>query len=408
MTASVVSPSCDLLPHAGCPEHDPDTNGFRTPARSCESSTSSRSQTYSTSPSHSASPSHSRSPSLSRSPSRSSRSGPQSSSRSSNGSRVSSNATSPRPSRGSVHQPCANASVSAHTVPENKCFQLKGAQRTEAVPPREAALRMSLAPLADTGSQSLSEALDEVKIEVEYHRQVYQVDAYALCARKLMLEMGKRLSAAGVPHVILLNPGPRKGWCPRGDLSGHYSDPRNPTRHVRYPRLGALEVTLHFQEGPAILVWSKLQSRQWPKVAELASRVVQVSTRSRGCDELGSREHGANCGDTSHHPQQETKWDALRRWSKAVLTKDRLGHTGQKWSEQNDQSRHFIQRKRGKCSENKVAPAPPGVQPESDYMPSRRCSAWCRNGVFPVLLDARGQRPATTPYTQMPAAAQNA
>jgi len=135
---------------------------------------------------------------------------------------------------------------------------------------------------------------------------------------------------------------------------------------------------------------------------------VQVSTRPQGFDELGPQDHGANGGDAARHPQQETKWDALRRWSKAVLTKDRVGHTRQKLSEQNDKSSYLIQRKRGMCSANKVAPTPPGELPTSHYMPSRRRSAWCSNKVAPVLLDARAQRAVTSSHPQTPAAAPKA
>lgn len=150
-----------------------------------------------------------------------------------------------------------------------------------------------------------------VAIEIEYHSEEglfhinYDLKRYVETARRLEESLRSQLEASGVPHKVLVNPGPGEGWESftfgakrKGSIQGWYARADNQLKRMRYPRLGAFEVSLCFPRGfPGIppklgkrlSVWSKLELHRWPDPEDLATRVAKLLAACKAQqDDVGS------------------------------------------------------------------------------------------------------------------------
>lgn len=150
-----------------------------------------------------------------------------------------------------------------------------------------------------------------VKVEIEFHNDnsfhsTYKVPSYAKHAKHAEEAMSERLREQHIEHQIVLNPGPGKGYeqSAFGSCKNWFVSAREPGVKVRYPRLGAFEIALVFPpvlvQSRAIphklVVWSKLQTRRWPKteqlqqlagdVAALLSKLLLLTSKDEDVTEL--------------------------------------------------------------------------------------------------------------------------
>lgn len=130
-------------------------------------------------------------------------------------------------------------------------------------------------------------------IDIEYQDEEnsfhtsYKSNKYPEYATKLQRALNAKLSSVSTYVEVRLNPGPGKGHRPMPHLGGsQWFTTGKPPRKVRYPRLGAFEVTVNtppegvhtFISKPPcrIVAWSKLDSRVWPDVDLLSSRLLEI------------------------------------------------------------------------------------------------------------------------------------
>jgi len=135
-----------------------------------------------------------------------------------------------------------------------------------------------------------------VKISIEF--QTEENVFHLKCRPERFSEMASRVSEAleaslvkaGVEHTVLLNPGPVGDGWERHTFGGKravgwYHRVENQFRKIRYPRLGAFEVTLNCSSDPRLppfaTIWSRLETQRWPDPDRLARQVAELLAKSR-------------------------------------------------------------------------------------------------------------------------------
>lgn len=139
-----------------------------------------------------------------------------------------------------------------------------------------------------------------VAIDIEYHddnsfHTTYKVTKYPEVARKLEHALREQLLDEGIDHRVTLNAGPPKGYVPFWNCKNWFASARDPTVKVRYPRLGAFEVSVKTPPGFAppgtglpqrFDVWSKLNTRRWPDPEQLAHSLTKALALGRDQEDV--------------------------------------------------------------------------------------------------------------------------
>lgn len=137
-------------------------------------------------------------------------------------------------------------------------------------------------------------------IDIEYHddnsfHTTYKVTKYPEVARKLEHALREQLLDEGIDHRVTLNAGPPKGYVPFWNCKNWFASARDPTVKVRYPRLGAFEVSVKTPSGFAppdtglpqrFDVWSKLNTRRWPDPEQLAHALTKALALGRDQEDV--------------------------------------------------------------------------------------------------------------------------
>jgi len=139
-----------------------------------------------------------------------------------------------------------------------------------------------------------------VIIQIECHDEdngfhtTFKVDKYPDYAKRLEMSIRRRFTDEGIPHEVVTNPGPGKGLEQFYNMKNWFTHPRKPGDKIRYPRLGAFEVTLkspgafaRFARMPDRLeVWSKIVSRRWPDIDRLTNNMVRLLSSGQNGEDV--------------------------------------------------------------------------------------------------------------------------
>lgn len=135
--------------------------------------------------------------------------------------------------------------------------------------------------------------VSRVTVEVEHHDEDdvfhtrYKVQKYIEYGNKLQNAIGKAMQRENILHDVRFNPGPPPGYESYQNVNKWFVHARHPEKRVRYPRLGAFEITLrcppNFAAGltEKFQVWSKLTTKRWPDVDRLAGDIARLIGSAR-------------------------------------------------------------------------------------------------------------------------------
>jgi len=135
---------------------------------------------------------------------------------------------------------------------------------------------------------------EAVTVEIEYHddnsfHTTYKVNKYPEYARKLEALISNHLNEEGIRPMVLMNPGPGKGYAPFWNCRNWFTCTKD-AKKVRYPRLGSFEVAVKCPANFAapntglpqkLEVWSKLTTHRWPDPEKLAQSVARLLAAGR-------------------------------------------------------------------------------------------------------------------------------